>query len=151
MKNILNTVTLSILATSMLGLASAAHADAIADRKAKMKEVGKNFGIIGKMVKGETDFNGEAALAAYVAIGEAGTRFGELFPEGSETGGETTASPKIWEDRAGFGAKGKQFGADLGAAIEAGVPGDLAALKVTFGSVAKNCKACHTDYRIKKN
>lgn len=151
MKKILNAVTLSLIATSMVGFASVANADAIADRKAKMKEVGKNLGIIGKMVKGETDFNGEAALAAYVAIGTAGTGFGELFPEGTETGGKTTAAPTIWSDRAGFEAKGKQFGADLGAAIEAGVPADLAALKVTFGSVAKNCKACHTDYRIKKN
>ena len=128
-----------------------ATAGPIEERKAKMKEVGKNLGIIGKMVKGETDFDGDAALAAYVAMGNAGKGFGELFPEGSETGGETTASPKIWEDRAGFEAAGKQFGADLGAAIQVGVPANLDALKASFGSVAKNCKACHTDYRIKKN
>lgn len=131
--------------------ATASYAGPIEDRKAKMKEVGKNLGIIGKMVKGETAFDGEAALAAYVAMGNAGTGFGELFPEDSKTGGETTASPKIWEDRAGFEAAGKKFGTDLGAAIQAGAPADLAALKVSFGSVAQNCKACHTDYRVKKN
>lgn len=96
-----------------------AQADAIADRKAKMKEIGKNLGIIGKMVKGETAFDGAAALAAYNAMGTAGTGFVELFPEGSETGGKTTASPKIWSDRAGFEAADKQFGADIGAAIKA--------------------------------
>ncbi|MDJ0612489.1 MAG: cytochrome c [Rhizobiaceae bacterium] len=128
-----------------------AFAGPIEDRKAKMKEVGKQTGIIGKMVKGETAFDGQAALAAYVAMGNAGTGFGELFPEDSKTGGETTASPKIWDDRAGFEAAGKKFGEDLGAAIQSGVPADLNALKASFGSVAQNCKACHTDYRIKKN
>lgn len=129
---------------------SSAFAGPIEDRKAKMKDVGKNLGIIGKMVKGETDFNGEAALAAYVAMASAGTGFGELFPEGTETGGKTTASPKIWSDRAGFEAAGKQFGEDLTAAIQAGAPANVDALKASFGSVAKNCKACHTDYRVKK-
>ena len=130
--------------------AGSAFAGPIEDRKAKMKEVGKNLGIIGKMVKGETDFNGEAALAAYMAMGTAGAGFGQLFPEGTETGGETTASPKIWSDRAGFEASGKQFGEDLTAAIQAGAPANLDALKASFGSVARNCKACHTDYRVKK-
>ncbi len=140
----------SVFSAAILATTSLANADAIADRKAKMKEVGKNFGIIGKMVKGENPFDGKAALAAYMAIGEAGTGFGELFPEGSETGGETTASPKIWSDRDGFKAKGKAFGEDLVAAIQAGEPADLDALKASFGSVAKNCKACHEGYRIKK-
>lgn len=130
---------------------SMAFAGPIEDRKAKMKEVGKQTGILGKMVKGETAFDGEAALAAYVAMGNAGTGFGELFPEDSQIGGETTASPKIWEDRAGFEAAGKKFGEALGAAIQAGAPANLDALKTSFGSVAQNCKACHTDYRIKKD
>ncbi len=144
------TLTTAIVSTSVLISVSIAQAGPIEDRKAKMKEVGKNLGIIGKMVKGETAFDGVAALAAYNAMGAVGTGFGEFFPVGSETGGETTASPKIWSDPAGFEAKGKQFGVDLGVAIQAGTPSDLAALKVSFGSVAKNCKACHTDYRIKK-
>jgi len=151
MKKFTSALSLSVIATSMLGFASIANADAIADRKAKMKEVGKNLGIIGKMVKGETAFDGNAALAAYVAMGEASREFGELFPEGTETGGKTTVSPKIWSDRAGFNAKGQAFGNDLVAAVNAGVPANLDALKTSFGSVAKNCKACHTDYRIKKN
>ena len=132
-----------------LGFATAALAGPIEDRKAKMKEVGKNTGILGKMVKGATPFDGEAALAAYIAMGEAGTGFGELFPEDSKTGGKTTASPKIWEDPEGFKAKGQEFGQALSAAIQAGVPDNLDALKATFGNVAKNCKACHEVYRIK--
>lgn len=143
--------TAAIVASSVLFTVSIAQADAIADRKAKMKEVGKNLGIIGKMVKGEATFDSAAALAAYVGMGEASRGFGELFPEGSETGGKTTASPKIWSDRAGFNAKGQAFGNDLLAAVNGGAPTDIAALKVSFGTVAKNCKACHTDYRVKKD
>jgi len=46
---------------------------------------------------------------------------------------------------------GKNFGEDLGAMINAGLPADFAALKVSLGSVAQNCKASRTDYRIEKN
>ena len=141
----------TIIAATTLFTVSMAQAGPIEDRKAKMKEVGKNLGIIGKMVKGETAFDGAAALAAYIAMGEASRGFGELFPEGSETGGKTTASPKIWSDRDGFNAAGQAFGNDLVAAANAGAPADVAALTASFGNVAKNCKACHTDYRIKKN
>jgi len=111
----------TIIAATTLFTVSMAQAGPIEDRKAKMKEVGKNLGIIGKMVKGETAFDGAAALAAYIAMGD------------------------------GFNAAGQAFGNDLVAAANAGAPADVAALTASFGNVAKNCKACHTDYRIKKN
>ncbi len=72
-----------------------------------------------------------------------------LFPEGTDKG-DTEASPKIWEDMAGFQAKVDKFKTDAAAALAA-APADLDALKVEFGKVAANCGGCHETFRIKKS
>ncbi len=130
------------------GLATAT-ADPIAERKALMKSVGGATGASAKMVKGQMDFDQAAAQKAMETMHMAALQFGELFPEGSETGGETTASPNIWSDRDGFNAKLAKFIADTGAAAE-NPAADLDSFKAQFGQVAGNCKACHVGYRIPK-
>ncbi|MDO9307318.1 MAG: cytochrome c, partial [Mesorhizobium sp.] len=89
-----------ILAISALALATtAAFADVIADRKAVMKENGKQVGVLVKMVQGEADFDAEAVKAALTALNDSVQLIdvAASFPPGSDTG-DTTASPKIWED-----------------------------------------------------
>lgn len=129
---------------------SFANADAIEDRQAKMKIVGKSMGIVGKMAKGQTDFDGEAALAAFVAMKEAASGYETLFPEGTETGGDTEAAPAIFSDRAGFEAKQADFIADLEAVTAASAPKTVAELGASVGQVAQNCGVCHKAYRVKK-
>ena len=70
------------------------------------------------------------------------------FPDDSKTGGETTASPKIWEDMAGFKDHAAKLGADAKAAM-AGAS-DQASFAKGFSDVTKNCGACHGIYRVKK-
>ena len=141
------------IAASMLagGVAYAAsHADPIMARKEAMKAVGGAMGAMGKMAKGEMAFDGAAVLAALQQMTTATQGFGDLFPAGSETGGETTASPKIWEDSAGFNAKLVEF-SDMVAAATANPPADQAALGAALGGLGGTCKACHETYRIPKN
>ncbi len=128
-------------------VAGSAHADAIADRKATMKGVGGAMGTLVRMVRGQADFDAQAALAAFTTMNNATTGFVDLFPEGTETGGKTTVSAKVWEDRAGFEAAVNKFAGDTAAAVAA-APADLDALKAAFGPVAGNCNACHEVYRI---
>ena len=123
--------------------------DPIAVRKAMMKNVGAATGVGGAMMKGEMEFNAVAAELVLRTMNTAALGFGELFPAGSESGGESTASPKIWEDRAGFDAAVAKFAADTAAGIAA-KPANLDAFKAAFGAAASNCGACHKAYRIKK-
>ena len=52
------------VATAAVMMAGAAHADAIADRKAIMKEkVGASMGTLGKIAKGEMEYDAAAVLA----------------------------------------------------------------------------------------
>ncbi len=130
------------------GLATAAS-DPIAERKALMKAVGGATGAAGKMAKGAMDYDQSAAQKAFATMHDVAGKFGDLFPEGSEMGGESTASPNIWSDRAGFDAKLAKFLADTGEAA-ANPAADLDGFRAQFGMVASNCKGCHTDYRIPK-
>lgn len=141
-----------ILAVSALALAgSAAFADPIADRQAIMKANGKAVGAIAPMVKGEKPFDAAIVLDALKTLSDDAQKIdvATLFPEGTDQG-DTEASPKIWEDMAGFQEKVEKFRADTAAAVAA-APADLDALKVEFGKVAANCGGCHETFRIKKS
>ena len=100
------------------------------------------------MVKGEAEFDAVAAELVLRTMNAAALGFGEFFPEGSETGGKTTASAKIWEDMAGFKAAIAKFEQDTAAGVAA-KPADLASFKAAFGAAAANCGSCHQSYRKK--
>lgn len=139
-----------LLAVSALAVISgSAFADPIADRKAIMKERG---GIVGgqlaPIVKGEKPFDAAAVMTALQALDANAKKFDvdALFPAGSDQG-DTKASPKIWEDMAGFKAAADKFAADVAAAVAAN-PQDAAAFQPLFGAIASNCGACHQAYRM---
>jgi cytochrome c556 len=123
--------------------------DAIAKRKELMKGVGGATKQSVQMVKGETPFDAGKAQAAMDAIHKSWAEFAKLFPKGSDAGGETTAAPKIWQSFEDFEAKGEKMAADAVKASAAAGQG-LESFKAAFGMVARNCKGCHQDYRIKK-
>jgi cytochrome c556 len=144
MKSLL--LSLAIVATAF----SAASADPIADRKALMKERGGLVGQIAPMVKGEQPFDAAKVQEVFAALEANAAKFdvAALFPETSKEG-DTAASPKIWEDMAGFKAAADKFAADVGEAA-ASKPQDVDALKAAFGKVVGNCGACHEAFRVKK-
>ena len=112
-----------------------------------MEDVGSAAKTIGTMLKEEAPFDAAQAMAALQVWADAAEPFGDLFPEGSETGFDTEAAPAIWTDRAGFDEQLQQFSAATEAAVDAG-PQDLEALKAAAGPVFKVCKSCHETYRI---
>lgn len=140
-----------VIAISMLALAgSAAFADPILDRQALMKERGKIVGGLSKIAKGEQDFDAAAVLTALQALQVNAEKFDAdvLFPAGSDKG-DTTASPKIWEDMAGFKSTEDKYLADVKAAVAA-APADADALKAQVNTIGGDCGTCHQTYRVKK-
>jgi cytochrome c556 len=131
-------------------IAGVAHADVIADRKAEMKNNGAKMGVLVKSVKGEIEYDAAAILDALKSMRATTTNYAELFPAGTETGGETEASPKIWEDMEGFKAKLAAFHAELDAAVAA-APDSKEALQPLVGKIGGTCQGCHETFRLKKS
>jgi cytochrome c556 len=140
-----------VFAVAALALATtAAFADVIADRQAVMKENAKQVGTLVKMVKGETPFDAAAVVAALTALNDNVQKIdvAASFPAGSDQG-DTTASPKIWEDLAGFQAQVDKFKAVTAAAV-ASPAVDVDALKAQVGTIGQTCGTCHEAFRVKK-
>lgn len=145
----------TILALSALALTAAipmqtqAADDPILTRQALMKSVGAATKASGAIVKGEADYDPVTGDLAMRVMHSAAAGFSHFFPEGSETGNKTEASPEIWKDMAGFLAAAKKFEADAAAAVEIAGKGEDQ-FKEAFLSVVANCKSCHEKYRVKK-
>jgi len=136
--------TLAIGATVVV-----AQQNPIEARKALMKANSAQARVGAAMAKGEAPFDLAKAKAIFVTFQDAANKMGNFFPENSKTGGDTIASPKIWEDMAGFKARLAKFGAEAKAA-EAAVK-DLDTFKAQFGEVGKNCGGCHQEYRVRRS
>ncbi|MEX3008057.1 cytochrome c [Hoeflea sp. TYP-13] len=143
-----NAVALALAAVFLTGQAVYA-AEPQQERQQTMKGVGEAMGTLAKTIKGEIEYDATAVANAFKKMNEASRNFADKFPEGSETGHETEASPKIWSDRPGFEKAVQEFEADTDSAVKA-APKDIDEFKAAFGRVAENCKTCHETYRVKK-
>jgi cytochrome c556 len=144
-------ILLGALAT--LAVPALAADDPIAARQALMRNNGAAAGVAGPMMKGELAYSpavGRAAIAAWNATAQT---IGDYFPEGSVDEAKSTASPKIWEDMAGFQAALGKFQEATAAAVQASGkdgPPDAAAFTAAAEPVLGTCKTCHDTYRIQQ-
>ena len=115
-----------------------------------MKNVGASMRVAAGMVKGKIPYDALAAELAMRTMSSTALGYPAMFPKGSESGADTEAAPAIWSDSAGFAAASDAFATASAAAAEA-AKGGADSFKGAFGAVAKNCKACHEKFRIKKN
>jgi cytochrome c556 len=137
-------------ASSITLVAAVAYADPAADREAVMKSFGQSMGQLAPYAKGEKPYDAAEVQAALATLNERAQKLdvAALFPEGSM--GNTEASPKIWEDWAGFEAKANELKAASQAAVDA-APADLEAFRTAFGRVGASCGGCHEVFRVKKD
>lgn len=141
------------VALAAIAVPVAAADDPIAVRKALMSSNGSAAGVFGGVSKGEITYAPAVGKAAISAMASAAMAFGDYFPEGTAEDERTTASPKIWEDMAGFQEKLDDFKAKSMAAVEASGkdgPADAEAFKAAMGPTLDTCKGCHETYRIEK-
>lgn len=124
-----------------------AQTDPIATRRNIMKSNGAAAKTGGQMAKGEIPFDLAKAQDIYKNFVNASAVFPTLYPEDSRTGGDTSASPKVWEDMADFKARFDAWSKEAKQAETDTT--DLASFRTAFGNLTKACGSCHNVYRIK--
>ena len=145
--------TVVVVGTLLLGVgAVVAQQDLVKSTQTIMKNTGKNAGAVGAMVKGEKPYDQATVDAAMVIVDETAKKLPTLFPvgmKGLKADGDYSASPKIWEDKAGFDAHIASF---TKAVTDAkGKIKDLDSLKATWPAIGKECGGCHETYRVKNS
>ena len=129
-----------------------AQQDSVKEVQALMKGNGKNAGAVAAMVKGEKPYDQATVDTALAQFEDTAKKLPNLFPvsaKGVKPEGDYSASPKVWEDKAGFDARIASFAKVVGEAK--GKIKDLDTLKANFPAVGKECGACHETFRVKNS
>src|ERR1700712_1603547 len=128
-----------------------AQQDVVKQDQAIMKGNGKALGgMLAPMFKGEKPYDQATVDEALKQLDDTAKKLPTLFPEstkGMKAEGDYSASPKIWEDKAGFDAHIVSFTkvvTDAKAKIK-----DLDTLKANVGGIGKECGSCHETFRLK--
>jgi cytochrome c556 len=114
-----------------------------------MKSQGRSmYGVVLKMVKGETPFDKAAADAALKALSDDVAKIPTVFttnPKQDVVDATFGASQKIWQNKADFDAKVPP----VTKAIADAKFTDAASLKVAYDAIQEKCTGCHDTYRVK--
>ena len=139
------------LMLALLPLAAVAdNHDPIAQRQALMEDTRDALRPLIGMTRGQVDFDAETVSNSLAVFATTADKAPALFPEGSESGGETEAKATIWSDRAGFDQAFTNFGEAVAAAQSAEIQ-SLEQLQPQLQGVLKTCRDCHDGYRVQKD
>jgi cytochrome c556 len=145
--------TVVIVGTLLLGVGAViAQEDALKHAQTYMKGNGKNAGALGAMVKGEKPYDQATVNTALAQFEDTAKNLPTLFPDSLKAvkwEGDYSASPKIWEDKAGFSEHITSFGKTV--ADAKGKITDLDSLKATLPVIGKQCGGCHEIFRVKNS
>ncbi|WP_430461176.1 c-type cytochrome [Thalassolituus sp. LLYu03] len=147
----MKTITRLGLAATLIAIGSSAMAapkpfEAVEYRKGIFKAVKWNFGPMGDMVKGKTEFNADdfARRAGNLAA------LSKMPLEGFMPGTyerSTSALPVIEDAWDTFAKTMGDFETNSAALAEAAKGGDMNAIRPAFMKVAQTCKACHDKFK----
>lgn len=151
----IQTVAISALLAIGMGflVPAAAHQGAtgvVKQRMEMMKDVARSMEVIGRMIKGESEFDRELARMASLSIIKHSKGMPDLFPSGS-LDHPSEARPEIWEDWDRFLIEAEKMETAAEVFSEqisnTGSAGDL---KEEFALLGQSCGSCHKKFRIKK-
>jgi cytochrome c556 len=147
MKRIVVVVGTLLLATGVV----LAQQDVAVQQQNQMKSQGKAmYGVILKMVKGETPYDQAAVNAAFTALEADVSKIPTAFnvnPKEDVVNASFGSSQKIWQNKADFDAKVPPVTKTI--AEVKGTAKDAASLKVAFDAIQAKCTDCHETYRVK--
>ena len=126
-----------------------AQSDPVKEREDLMKGNQKGADTVVAMMTGKAPYDAKAVDAAFAQWADTAQKLPGLFPEGSKTGGDNRASPKIWLNKKDFDAKSAEFGKAV-ADNRAKAVASLEGLKAAIPMVGNGCDNCHKEYRLSK-
>jgi cytochrome c556 len=149
------TIQTAVLAAAVVAATSLAHAqqapkpeDQIRYRQSVMNVMGRSFGGLNAMAKGDVPFNKDAATRNAAIVEMMSGLPAAAFGPGNEKGAPTKADMKIWSEQDKFKAAYDKMLAEVKKLPAAAGTAD--SLKSQVGEVGKTCKGCHDDYRLKE-
>ncbi len=147
---------LSIVASLTLLAAAAALAAPLSkqaalkimhERHEGMEAVGKANKVLRREVTADTP-NLRAIRKSAKTMSRLAVQSSRWFPAGTGPDvGKTGAKPEIWQKPADFNARVRDFQAAAKALDRAAARGNVAAIKSSYASLGKTCKACHDSFR----
>lgn len=126
-----------------------AQSDPVKEREDLMKGNDEGAKTVVAMMRGQAPFEGKAVEAAFAQWADTAQKLPGLFPEGSKTGGDNRASPKIWVNKKDFDAKAAEF-AKVVADNRAKAVASLDGLKAAIPMIGNACDNCHKEYRLSR-
>lgn len=121
--------------------------DAVDYRQSAFQLIRHNMADIGDMIKGDVAYDAARVAKRATALATLTTLPWEAFTvPGTESGGGD-AKAAIWQNLQDFNSRADKFVADAQALHVAAQNGDEAEIRKAFGSFARNCKACHQEYK----
>jgi cytochrome c556 len=138
---------LACLGLAVSAAAVLAQSDPVKQREDLMKQNEEGAKTAVAMMRGQRPFDGKAVDAAFAQWADTAQKLPGLFPEGSKTGGDNRASPKIWVNKKDFDAKAAAFGKAV-AENRAKAVGSVDGLKAAIPAIGDACDNCHKDYRL---
>ena len=146
----LKKIVLAAVAAGIAGgaLAQAKPEDEIRYRQSVMNVMGRSFGALNAMAKGEAPYTKDAAARNAAIVEMMSGLPAPAFGAGTEKGAPTKADMKIWSEGEKFKTAYEKMVGEVKKLPAAA--GDEATLKAQVGEVGKACKGCHDDFRLKE-
>ncbi len=147
-KPLIATALLSVISVSVYaGSAFTDAKDSVKYRQSAFQLIRHNMADIGDMIKGDVSYDAARVSTRATALASLTTLPWEAFtvPGAEKGGGDAKAA--IWQNLQDFNSRSEKLRADAQALKTAADSGDQAEVRKAFGTFARNCKACHDQYK----
>jgi cytochrome c556 len=120
---------------------------ALTYRKSLYQVIAWNFGPMSAMAQGKVPFDAKEFALRAERVAAVAPLLSEAFPPESRGVANSKLKAAMWNERADFDAKMKEFAGRSAALATAAKTGDFEKSKAAFFDAANTCKACHDKYK----